>query len=173
MIAHILGGEKPCRYASEAAKKTATDMRNKAKGPRDGKRTRDDSEDGSGDEAGSGSAAPSKKRRAIDRVETKQSSLDGKVFKGINIPFSPKEKKAIHSQFLRASISANLPFQWVEDPEVIQLFYMFRAQAGEVIPSAKQVADRLLEEEHEQVESGVKEAVNGKDVVLTYDIPKI
>jgi hypothetical protein len=53
----------------------------------------------------------------------KQSQL--KVFRGIQVPFSEEQEAIVCKQFLRATISANLPFRWDEDPEVIQLFLLF------------------------------------------------
>jgi hypothetical protein len=174
MVAHILGGERPCRNASQAAKTEAEKIRKelqKKKASKERKRSsRDDgSEDGEGDgeDDTTGTVPTSKRRKIIDRVEMKQSTLDAKVYKGINIPFTPEQTKAIHTQFLRATVSANLPFQWVENPEVVKLFIMFRALAGEVIPSAKMLSGRLLDEENERVDKKVKETVKGKDVVLT------
>ncbi|KAF5350732.1 hypothetical protein D9757_012594 [Collybiopsis confluens] len=165
MIAHILGGEKPCRYASNAATVTAKVLRKRIQDTRrKGKRERDGS---SGDDEGPGDIsepAPSKRRRAVDRVEKHQTKR--KVFKGISIPFSDEEEKTIHTQFTRATISANLPFQWVEDPEIIKLFSMFRSCAGNVIPSSKVLAGRLLQEE-ERVGEEQKETLKNENVTLT------
>ncbi|KAJ7234711.1 hypothetical protein C8J57DRAFT_1249061 [Mycena rebaudengoi] len=43
---------------------------------------------------------------------------------GTNIPFSSAEIERVRNQFLRATISANLPFRWTEDIEIIKLFIM-------------------------------------------------
>ncbi|KAJ3726487.1 ribonuclease H-like domain-containing protein [Lentinula guzmanii] len=161
MIAHILGGEKPCHFASPAAKAKANELRRKFQNHKWER------------EAGveviedTSSPQPSKKRKAVDRVETIQTKP--KVFKGISIPFNDEEKKAIHKQFLRATISANLPFPWVEDPEVIKLFLMFRSAAGNVIPSREVVGGRLLSEEYERVEQELETELKGKKVTLTCD----
>ncbi|KAF9018952.1 hypothetical protein BDZ89DRAFT_1094001 [Hymenopellis radicata] len=56
-----------------------------------------------------------------------------------------QEKQSIHAQFGRATISANLPNQWVNNAEVIKLFYMFRARADEVIPDRRQISGRILD----------------------------
>jgi hypothetical protein len=60
---------------------------------------------------------------SVPKPQLHQSKL--KVFKGIDIPFTPKEKPLVQRQFLRATISANLPYRWTQDPEVIKLFEMF------------------------------------------------
>ncbi|KAJ7234556.1 hypothetical protein C8J57DRAFT_1249115 [Mycena rebaudengoi] len=43
---------------------------------------------------------------------------------GANIPFSSAEIEHVCNQFLHTTISANLPFQWTEDVEIIKLFIM-------------------------------------------------
>ncbi|KAE9399834.1 hypothetical protein BT96DRAFT_939144 [Gymnopus androsaceus JB14] len=62
--------------------------------------------------------APSQKQKAIDCVKKHQQKL--KTYKWANIPFSDKETEQIHAQFLRATLSANLPFFWVKDPKIIK-----------------------------------------------------
>ncbi|KAF5354536.1 hypothetical protein D9758_011245 [Tetrapyrgos nigripes] len=165
MVAHILGGERPCNHASEEAKKEATIERNKLR--KQGSKRGRDSEDGNTDqgEEDNTRVASSKKRQVVDLREYKQSTLDGKVFKGISIPFNDEQRKAIHVQFLRATLSANLKFNWVEDPEIKTLFEMFQALADDVIPSAKQLSTSLLDAEYELVKEEVKQDVKDKDVV--------
>ncbi|KAJ3738988.1 ribonuclease H-like domain-containing protein [Lentinula raphanica] len=166
MIAHILGGEKPCRFASAAATAKANELRKKIQVQ--SKRKQDAQPDSEPeDEVDATSPRPSKKRRAIDRVEKIQTKL--KVYKGINIPFTNEEEKMIHTQFLRATISANLPFSWVDDPEVVKLFMMFRACAGDVIPARRVLGGRLLAKESERVEQELKDELKGKKVTLTCD----
>ncbi|KAE9393624.1 hypothetical protein BT96DRAFT_943736 [Gymnopus androsaceus JB14] len=73
-----------------------------------------------------------KKRKKLTQVETHvQKTL--KFPKGLNIPFTPEDVNFIKHQFIRATISANLPFHWTSDAEVIKLFLMMRSCAGEVI----------------------------------------
>ncbi|KAF5365841.1 hypothetical protein D9757_012806 [Collybiopsis confluens] len=171
MIAHILGGEKLCRYASNAAAVTAKGLRKKIQDTKKrGKRERDD-DSGNDEEPGDDSEpALSKRRKAVDWVEKRQTKL--KVFKGISIPFSDEEEKTIHAQFTHATISANLPFQWVEDPEIIKLFLMFRSCAGSMIPSRKMLAGRLLKEEEGRVEEELKATLKDQNVTLTCDAVK-
>ncbi|KAJ7229731.1 hypothetical protein C8J57DRAFT_1251764 [Mycena rebaudengoi] len=47
------------------------------------------------------------------------------VYCGAKIPFSLAEIEHVCDQFLHATISANLPFRWTEDVEIIKLFIMF------------------------------------------------
>lgn len=65
------------------------------------------------------------RKKLLNNVEAylKQSQL--KFFCGINVPFTPEQQDAVHEQFLCATISANLLFRWVEDPEVMALFLLF------------------------------------------------
>ncbi|KAK7451264.1 hypothetical protein VKT23_012604 [Stygiomarasmius scandens] len=167
MIAHILGGQKPCKYASKEAQDTAKQMRRKEQSKVAKRAADEDSGDEGDKEPKSTEPKPSKKRKVLDKVETHQTKL--KVFKGINIPFTEEQKQVIHAQFLRASVSAKLPLLWTEDPEVIKLFMMFRSMACDVIPSQKVLANRLLLEEYERIEKELKEELEGKSVTLTCD----
>ena len=65
------------------------------------------------------------KRKLLTTIQTtlKQSQL--KFFRGIQVPFTKEQEVIVHEQFLCATISANLPFCWVEDPEVILLLLLF------------------------------------------------
>ena len=74
------------------------------------------------------------------------------AYKGVDMPFSPREVAAVQAQALRAAISANLPFQVYKNPEVIKLFGMLRTAALDIRPSAKVVGGRLLNEAAEIVE---------------------
>ena len=121
MIAHILGknGHNPCANASNEAQNTA---REEKKGKKK-KREREDPGSGSENDGEKKKA----KRKLLTTVQTtlKQSQL--KVFRGIQVPFTKEQEAIVHEQFLRATTSANLPFRWVEDPEVISLFLLFRS----------------------------------------------
>ena len=105
----------------------------------------------------------------LTKVETslKQSQL--KVFCGIKIPFTDGQQDIVREQFLRATISANLPFRWVEDPEVIKLFYFFRATAGDVLPSRLQISGQLLDNANQHVTKQLKAALQGEYAVLASD----
>jgi hypothetical protein len=144
MIAHLIGA-KACKNASSRAKAIAKKIKNEGKRPKAA--TEDDSD--------SNSSRPSKRKR-IAAVEKAMKQTELQVFKGINIPFSKSQMEIIETQFLRATISANLPFRWVDNPEVIKLFLMFRSAAGEVIPGRKVLSGRLLNEEASRVDKEVK-----------------
>ncbi|THU80408.1 hypothetical protein K435DRAFT_874407 [Dendrothele bispora CBS 962.96] len=163
MVAHILGGQKPCPYASKAAEVEPKELRKRnQKG-----RKREMSDESEGEKEDTSEPKLSKKRKVLDRVETHQTKL--KAYKGINIPFTEEQKKAIQAQFLRATVPAKLPFLWTEDPEVIKLFLMFRSAAVDVIPSRKVMSERLLKEESERVENSLRNELNGSSVTLTCD----
>jgi len=68
----------------------------------------------------------------------------------------------VKRQFLQATISANLPFQWTDDPEVIKLFLLFQSAACDVILPRKVLAGRLLDEESTKVESELVEALKNR-----------
>ena len=113
-----------------------------------------------------GDSQPQRKRRRVfENVKTfSQSQM--KVYKGINIPFNTKESAAIQQQFLCATISANLPFMWTEDIEVIKLFLMFHSTAMNVMPAASSLAGRLLNSANEQVEAELRAVLVGKYATL-------
>lgn len=140
MIAHLVGANS-CRYATSAAKRAARELR----GGQDAGSNADDEND---EEAG-----PSrKKRRLFSNVEKTLTQTELKVYKGITIPFSGEQAAMVKKQFLRATISANLPFRWTDDPEVIKLFLLFRSSAFDVIPGRKALAGHLLDAQSSEVE---------------------
>ena len=116
MIAHLIGS-KPCPYASKEAKKAARIERGGAK---------DDTASTDADDESEEPSMPAKKRKRIfEKVKERVKQTELKVFKGISIPFNDTQETLIRNQFLRATISANLPFRWTEDAEVIKLFLLF------------------------------------------------
>ncbi len=163
MVAHILGkgGNNPCPNSSSEARKTARQVK-KGKA----KREREDSEAASENEDDGEKRV---KRRLLTDVEAtlKQSRL--KVFRGIQVPFTREQEEVVHEQFLRATISANLPFRWVEAPEVILLFLLFRASAGDVMPSRQQIAGQLLDNANAGVTKRLKKVLRGEYAVLASD----
>jgi hypothetical protein len=87
---------------------------------------------------------------------------------GIDMPFSLNETDAIQAQALRATISANLLFQAFEDPEVVKLFWMMRMAAPSVLPSAKVIGGRLLNDAAAVVEKKMDRLLKGKSVGLKW-----
>jgi hypothetical protein len=162
MLAHILGkgGNSPCLNATSKARKMARAVK-KGKGKRE--------RENSGSESENDIDKKQPKRKQITNVETslKQSQL--KVFQGIQVPFTTEQEEIVHEQFLRATISANLPFQWVEDPEIITLFLLFQDTAGDVMPSRKQISGKLLDNADAKVSKQLKVAWHGKYAVLASD----
>lgn len=162
MIAHLVGRE-PCTHATDEARDVARSLQPGAstatQAAPSGKRKVSDT---GGNESGAKRARTATHTHVKNHV---QSTL--KTYRGIDIPFSAEQAQAIEAQFLRATISANLPYRWVEDPEVITLFLLFRSAACDVMPSRKVLADRLLDEEHERCEKVVKKSIGGKAVTLS------
>lgn len=124
---------------------------------------KDDNDSGSGTDA----EAPARKRKRFQRVEKEMKQTQLKVFKGLDIPFSDAQGEAVRTQFLRATVSANLPFRWTLDPEVIKLFMMFRSTATDVMPTDKVISGRLLDEEVRKVDKEVAKTLKGKYVTLS------
>ncbi|KAK6983944.1 ribonuclease H-like domain-containing protein [Favolaschia claudopus] len=123
------------------------------------KRSRDESADADNT---ADSAKPSKKHASFLAVEKKMKQPQLKVFKGIDMPFNDAQTDMVKAQFLRATVSANLPFLWTTDAEVIKLFLMFRSRATDVMPSDDVLSGRLLDESAAQVDSDVKAELAGK-----------
>jgi hypothetical protein len=164
MIAHILGkgGSSPCPNASTDARKTAR----KTKDPK-GKEKRE--REVSGSDSDSDNGRKPAKRKLLTKVKTslKQSQL--KVFRGIQVPFTEEQLKIVREQFLCATISANLPFRWVEDPKIITLFLLFRATAGEAMPTRQQLSGQLLNDADVGVTKQLKQLLQGEYAVLASD----
>jgi hypothetical protein len=157
MIAHLVGANS-CRHATLTAKRVARELR----GDRDASVNAGD-ENGDLEEAG-----PSRKKRKLFlNVEKTLTQPELKVYKGISIPFNNKQAAMVKRQFLRATVSANLPFRWTEDPEVIKLFLLFRSAAFDVIPARKVLAGRLLDKESSEVELQLQHALKGKYATLS------
>ncbi|KAF5342808.1 hypothetical protein D9758_013365 [Tetrapyrgos nigripes] len=156
MMPHIL----KCENASKWAKKVAQQLKAGEKGGNNGTEADDESSDGEG------TSSRPLKRQKLDKVKTyTQQTL--KLPKGIDIPFTNEQKKAIKKQFGRATTSANLPFHWIHDPEVIALLLMFRSCALDVIPERRELAGRILNEAYEEVEEELAETLHKKNVTMT------
>lgn len=152
MVAH-LAGSRPCPHASEAA-------RQYARKEKEAMKITPDTSDSS----------TSRKRKAppviIQKVAKKMKQSELKVFRGIDIPFSEAEIIAIRNQFVRATISANLPFRWVENPEIVKIFLMLRSQADHIIPGRRVIAGSLLRNESDRVEDVLKKLLLGRYTTL-------
>jgi len=165
LIAHILGHNniEPCIHASEEARCAATDLKAVTTTVKPLVT------------AASGNPNNSKRDRAASSVGTesltkkmKQTDLSTHSYKGIDMPFSPTEAAAIQAQTLRATISGNAPFRFFEDIEVLKLMRMLRTAAPGIMPSAKVVGGRLLNEAAENVETKISKILKKKNVGLSY-----
>ncbi|KAK0432830.1 ribonuclease H-like domain-containing protein [Armillaria borealis] len=148
MSHHIL---QECLYALKEAKAAAKKARGEHAAATDG----DDEGNGSDSNMPRG-----KKRKLTSAVKRNFMQSELKVFKGINIPFMKEQTEVVKVQFLHATISANLPYRWTSDPEVIKLFLLFRSTADHVIPEQRAIASRLLNTASETVETKLKEKLN-------------
>ncbi|KAJ6618631.1 hypothetical protein B0H10DRAFT_2189463 [Mycena sp. CBHHK59/15] len=158
IIGHLLGNNPtPCPHASAAARKFAKELKGEGK-----LKVAADDEDEEG-------LSRKRKRAEFKLVEKNMQQTQLKVFKGLNIPFSDAQAETVRTQFLRATISANLPFRWTVDPEIIKLFLMFRSTATEVIPTDKVISGRLLDEEVAKVDKAVAKIVKGRYVTAASD----
>ncbi|EJD46725.1 hypothetical protein AURDEDRAFT_123867 [Auricularia subglabra TFB-10046 SS5] len=158
MANHLLGTKQSdrCAHSSKKARAVARKVRDKLQ-------KAEESED---DEV-----RPAKRKRtAIQaRVEANFKQTELVVFKGVDLPFSEAQRAAIQRQCARATISGNLPFRWIEDPEVLRFLMMFRSRACDVCPSRTVLAGRLLTEEGARTEDKLKHDFLNKNVSLSTD----
>lgn len=128
------------------------------------------SDDGGGSEShGNNQSGPSQKQKLLTKVQKSMTQPELKVFRGIQVPFSNEQIPTVHQQFLRATISANLPFCWVEDPEVMKLFLLFRATAGKALLTHGKISGKLLKDKDEYVLKKLQEKLGGKYAVIASD----
>ena len=170
-IAHILGRNKVCIHASAEAISVATALRLALSTTASSESTGASSamisgknKRGHASTLSSSAAKPSTSEPSTKK--TKQGNLTGHTYKGIDMPFSPNETMAVQAQALRAAISANLPFQVYENPEMIKLFQMLRTAAPDIMPSAKMVGGRLLNDAAEIVELKLDKLLRKKSLGL-------
>jgi hypothetical protein len=157
-ITHILGSRttSACPHASKAAQTEAKAQREGAQAAK--------------------AAAPSTKRArspstagSVDvtaQKKFKQTML--RTYTGNDMPFSAAEADAIEAQALRAIISSNSPFRLFEEPEMLTLFGMMRSQGPQILPSAKVIGGRLLNEGSESVEAKLATVLKGKNIGVLY-----
>jgi hypothetical protein len=70
---------------------------------------------------------------------------------------STNETAAIHRQLLRALLSANVPFSFIDDPEVNKLFKMLRPSYN--LPSRKKISTDVLDQVHEEINNEIENFV--------------
>lgn len=138
-ITHLLGTgrtrKNACKYASQdAIDEAESQAPNPAANPSAG-----------------GGKEVSVKLSAVSVRKQKQPSITTHMYPGTEMPFSTPQTNAIQAQALRAVISANLPFHVFENPEILKLMSMLRSAAPAIMPSAKLVSGRLLNDAAEIV----------------------
>lgn len=152
-ISHILGvgrsRKNACKYSGQDAIQEAESQVPKA--------TTDTSTSG-GKHSRSASSADSAK----PVKKSKQPSISTHMYTGTEMPFSTAQIHAIHAQALRAVISANLPFHVYENPEVLKLISLLRSAGPAIMPSAKLVGGRLLNDAAEIVERKMQCVLKGR-----------
>ncbi|KAJ7237891.1 ribonuclease H-like domain-containing protein [Mycena haematopus] len=158
MLAHLIGRD-PCPHISAETKKKAKALKNST--PL--------AADSDADNDSDPQPAPKKRKAVFRNVEKAMRQPELTVYRGANIPFSSSELERVRAQFLRATVSANLPFRWTEDVEVIKLFIMFRALACDAIPSRDVLSGTLLNKASIEVEKALRTALKLKYVVLSSD----
>ncbi|KAJ6467375.1 ribonuclease H-like domain-containing protein [Mycena sanguinolenta] len=124
--------------AKNEAKEYATAQRKELQAKQAKKRAHSELSPGPSDVA----EPPTKKQQM--QVPSDQSTLTKLVFRRNDMPFSKDEAEALQKQALRAVVSSGAPLQIFEDPEMKILFGMLRTTAPGIIPTAKVLGGRLL-----------------------------
>ncbi|KAJ7793330.1 ribonuclease H-like domain-containing protein, partial [Mycena leptocephala] len=165
----MAGHLRRCDHATKAEKEAAaSEVPTKADKKAAAKRKQEKKAEG-GDETDEGESSGRKKRKLAAMVTTSFSQSKLQVFRGIDIPFNNGQQEIVREQFLRATQSANLPERWVEDPEVLKLFLMFRGRALDVIPTHKELGGVLLQQASDRVDEKVAAFVRGKYAMMSTD----
>ncbi|KAJ7437344.1 ribonuclease H-like domain-containing protein, partial [Mycena latifolia] len=159
MIAHLIG-TKACLHASSKARRVAKELR-------DGKGKKVESDESDADDESD--PQPKKRKKIFRDVEKVMRQPELQVYRGASIPFSAAEAERVRNQFLRATVSANLPFRWSEDVEIIKLFLMFRSTACDVMPSREVIGGSLLDRASNEIERKLKASLKSRYVVLSTD----
>ncbi|KAJ3791970.1 ribonuclease H-like domain-containing protein [Lentinula aff. detonsa] len=166
-IAHLIGNKQvsACQYASKEARSAAKSLRDsdgekesKPRGLSGMKRKLAEL---------SSSSEPDPTLNPASTPKKKQSKLN--AFNALDMPFSKEETCAVQAQALRAIISTKSPETLFEDPEMLKLLSMLRKEAPAVIPSAKVVGGRLLDDAIESVEKKMKKILKGQKLGLAMD----
>ncbi|KAI5821764.1 hypothetical protein K523DRAFT_327862, partial [Schizophyllum commune Tattone D] len=162
----ILSRARTCSdgHASKAARRDAWKVKEEVKKKQKNEELLSNSEDG--EDGGRGGGGKRKKTKAVACMEESIKETKLEVYRGINIPFTEKQAKVIKVQTASATIPANLPFCWVEDIEILKLFFMMRTCAPEIIPAPNIIWGCLLDGSGENVEDEMKRVLKGKSVML-------
>jgi len=151
MLAHILGPRntsgKECPHVAPERRRVARSIGGDSRKRERDNNSEDDTNDIATDSIGSSSSnLPAKRAKVVER----QTTLT--LPRGVDVPFSEDAQKLLKRQALRATISANLPFRWLDDPEVIKLIFMLRPPALAVLPGRNGLSGSVLTREAEMVE---------------------
>ncbi|KAF5327937.1 hypothetical protein D9758_018055 [Tetrapyrgos nigripes] len=166
MSAHLIrkNGTRKCPNASKTAVRAAKESMKGKTGADDGT----DGDDESSDAEDTSTHRPPKRKKLSKVKAYTQKTLS--FPKGIDIPFSDDQKAAIKEQFGRATQSANLPFRWIDDVEVIKLFLMFRSRAEDVLPDRKALSGPILDAQFRKVEDKIKKNISGQNVTMSVNV---
>ena len=165
LVAHILGGKEPCVNASAEATMAAKELKQLLNTATSTSKSSVTSHP-STSSTKHGQSASTESSLQSQPKKSKQTSIVSHTFKGIDMPFSSSEIVAVQAQALRAVISANLLFTVFESPKVEKLFWMMRTAAPGIMPSAKVVSGRLLNNADAVVEAKMDKILQSESVGL-------
>ncbi|KAI4293644.1 hypothetical protein K525DRAFT_176946, partial [Schizophyllum commune Loenen D] len=162
IVTHLIGGGPGnripgCQHASNEAKEQA-------------RRVREAMKDGQPTIPANASAVTRLKRQAaLTQKVADPTQLQLRVYKSIDVPFSPAEAKAFRAKAMRATLDANLPFSMWDNMEILELFGMMRTDALRILPSAKSMSGTMLSQEADNVKQGMIEMLQGRKLGLSTD----
>ncbi|KAF7295822.1 DUF659 domain-containing protein [Mycena chlorophos] len=166
-LAHILGGQgiQACVKCPEEARKEAKELDNRKRtGTALGKKAAEKRKR-TDEQQPIPTDRPAKKSTTEDDI----GPLDTFVFKGLDLPFSDFDKELIEIQAERAVVAGNLAEDIFTQPEMVQLFRLFRSRATDVLPSRRLIGGRLLDDAVKRVDKIIVKKLTSRLVGIELD----
>ncbi|KAJ3993349.1 hypothetical protein F5050DRAFT_1847240 [Lentinula boryana] len=92
-----------------------------------------------------------------------------KTYNALNMPFRDDENHAVQAQALCAIVATNSPETLFKNPEMLKLFGMLRKESPAVIPAARVISGRLLDEAAEKANDKLKRVMKNRELGLVLD----
>ncbi|KAF5343814.1 hypothetical protein D9758_016207 [Tetrapyrgos nigripes] len=170
-ITHILGKRRsktcqPCPYASEEAREEAQRQRDSENNSASSK-PKTTATKRKISELDKNDMEPSQDTSSSEHKKLKQPKL--RVFNALDMPFSKTEAEVVKAQALRAVVSSKSKEGLFEDPEMLKLIKLLRKDAMDIMPTARQIGGRLLDEAAAKVEVKLEDLLKGEDLGIATD----
>jgi len=89
------------------------------------------------------------------------------IISGQDASLLGNQQAELHLQVARATISANLPEHWIEDPEVKKMFALLRSQVP--LPTCRSIGGSLLSGLQQDIDEKNMVQYSGQEVTLAVD----